>query len=330
MKSLVLQSGKAWAEEVADPVPHDEWVVVKIESTPICGSDKNPFYSEKPVRSAGHEGAGMVVAVDKSSCLKVGDRVILNPLASCGTCRYCRSGQYIYCPNKPRQFNTHFAEYVLVQDFVCTPLPADISFDIGAMACCALGPAFSSIKRLHVAAFDNLLITGLGPVGMGAAVIAKFMGANVIAVESISYRKQLALDLGADAVLDPADPEILALIRQAQGKAPLLKAIDCSGNEKAERLCLDAMEPLGTVSFIGQNHQPFIIYPSEDFINKGLTLMGTWHYNLADFEDMYAVLRRAKNIGRLITATYGFAQVQEAFEQYMKGDACKIILKPWG
>jgi L-iditol 2-dehydrogenase len=330
MKSLVLQNSKAIIEEVPDPVAHDEWVVVKIESTPICGSDKNAFYSETPIRTAGHEGAGIVVSVDKSSLLKVNDRVILNPLAGCGICRYCRSGQYIYCPNKHGHFNTHFAEYVLVQDFVCTPLPDDISYDIGAMACCALGPAFSSIKRLHVAGFDNLLITGLGPVGMGAVVLAKFLGAQVIAVESIPFRKNLALELGADVVLNPTDLEIMSKIRQAQGKAPLLKAIECSGNEKAERLCIDSMEPLGCISFIGQNHNPFTIYPSEDFINKGLTLMGTWHYNLIDFEDMYAVLRRIRNIDKLITATYGFDEVQEAFERFLQGDACKVILRPWG
>ena len=165
---------------------------------------------------------------------------------------------------------------------------------------------------------------------MGAVCIAKFLGARVIAVESIGYRKQLAHELGADIILDPTDPDILNSIRQAKGQAPLVKAIDCSGQEQAERLCLDAMDPLGAVSFIGQNHKPFTIYPSEDFINKGLTLMGTWHYNLSDFEDMYAVLRFAPNLNKLITASYGFDQVQKSFEQYMQGDACKIILKPGG
>ena len=101
------------------------------------------------------------------ACWKEGDRVILNPLSGCGKCIYCRTGNYIYCPDKP-DFYTHFAQYVKVQDFVYTPLPEDISYDVGAMACCALGPAFSSIKRMNLRAFDNILITvALARLGWG-------------------------------------------------------------------------------------------------------------------------------------------------------------------
>ena len=111
MKSLVLGNNQAYLEEVPDPVPHGEWVVVKVESTPICGSDRKAFVSPTPVRDAGHEGAGVVVAANESNLLKEGDRVILNPLSGCGHCSLCRSGNYIYCTDKPKYFS-HFAEYV--------------------------------------------------------------------------------------------------------------------------------------------------------------------------------------------------------------------------
>lgn len=328
MKTLVLQNKKAWLEEVPDPTPKGEWVVVKIESTPICGSDKNAFISETPVRDAGHEGAGVVVATNGSSLLKEGDRVILNPLSGCGVCSLCRSGNYIYCENKP-PFNSHFAQYVLVQDFVCSILPEDISFDVGSLACCALGPAFNSLKRLNVKGFDTVLITGLGPVGMGAVTIAKFLGAKVIALDSVPFRKNMAMQFGADVVLDPTDPDIKEKIMIAKGHAPLIKAIDASGNAVAERLCIDVMEPGGSVAFIGENHNEFTIRPSEDFIRKGLTLIGAWHLNLNDREEVYSILRRSPVVAKIITDTYGFTDVQNAFEKFVGGDACKVILKPW-
>lgn len=328
MKALVLGNHKAYVEDVPEPQPHGEWVVVKIESTPICGSDKSPFLSETEVRTAGHEGAGVVVKTAGSSRVKEGDRVIINPLSGCGHCDLCLSGNYILCPDKP-EFYTHFAQYVLVQDFVLTPLPDDISYDIGSMACCALGPAFRSIKRMNVKAFDTLLITGLGPVGMGATVIAKFLGARVIAVESVPFRQKMAKEIGADFVLDPMNKDINEQIKKAAGADPLLKAIDASGNSIAERLCIDSVQPNGVVAFVGENHSQISICPSDDFIRKNLTLIGSWHYDINDREEMYALLRHCENVGKLVTDVYGFSQVQEAFDKFMGGDTCKVILKPW-
>ena len=329
MKSLVLANKKAIVEEVPDPAAEKEWVIVKIESTPICGSDKGPFFGTEPVRNAGHEGSGIVVDAGESTMLRKGDRVILNPLSGCGHCELCLTGNYIYCTEKP-PFGTHFAQFVKVQDFVCTVLPDDISYDTGAMACCALGPGFSSIKRMNLRAFDTLLVTGLGPVGMGAVVIAKFLGARVIAVDTVPFRKKMARDVfGADVVLDAADPEIEAQIREAAKPARLIRAIDASGNPAAERLCINVMDGGGIISFVGENHGEIPVSPSKDFIRKGLTLMGSWHCNLNDRAEMISLLRRSPLVPKLVTHTFGFSRVQEAFEVFVGGDACKVVLKPW-
>jgi threonine dehydrogenase-like Zn-dependent dehydrogenase len=329
MKSLVLGNKKAYVEEVPDPAPEREWVIVRIESTPICGSDKTAFLSDREIRDAGHEGAGIVVDSAGSTLLKKGDRVILNPLSGCGVCDQCLTGNYIYCTQKP-PFATHFAQFVKVQDFVCTVFPEDISYDTAAMACCALGPGFSSIRRMNLRAFDTLLVTGLGPVGMGTVAIAKFLGARVIALDTVPFRKKMAADVfGADVVLDAADPDVKAKIRDAVRPAHLVRAIDASGNGAAERLCIDIVEPGGIISFVGENHQEIPIRPSEDFIRKGLTLMGSWHCNLNDRADMITLLRRSPLVPKLITHSFGFSGVQKAFDTFMEGDTCKVMLKPW-
>ena len=324
MKSLVLHDKKAWVEDAPDPKPEGNQVIVRIESTPICGSDKKAFFSNVPVRSAGHEGSGIVVETDKSTVLKKGDRVVLNPLSGCGACTCCQTGNYILCSGKP-EFYSHFAQYVKIHDFVCTILPEDISYDMGSMACCALGPAFSAIKRMKLKATDTLLITGLGPVGMGAVCIAKFIGARVIAVDITPYRKNMAMEIGADVVLDAGDPDILVKVREAARPGRMIRAIDASGSIDAQRLCIDAMEAMGIVAFAGENHNDIPIQPSRDFIRKGLTLMGVWHYNLLDREDMLAILRRSPLVPKLITHTFGFSQVQEAFDTFVEGNACKVI-----
>ena len=139
----------------------------------------------------------------------------------------------------------------------------------------------------------------------------------------------MALEMGADVVLNPMDEDIKEQIKKVMGDEPLIKAVDASGNGIAERLCIDMMDPGGSLAFIGENHNPLSIYPSEDFIRKGLTLLGSWHYNMNDREEMFAVLRHSPVASKIITHTYGFSQVQEAFEKFMGQDTCKIILKPW-
>ena len=328
MKRLVLQNRKVWAEDVADPAAEREWVVVKVAAAPICGSDKGAYCGEAPARYAGHEGSGVVAEAAGSSKLSAGDRVILNPLTGCGKCALCLTGNYIYCREQSPP-SSYFAQYVRVQDFVCTALPDDISFELGSLACCTFGPAFNIIKRMNIKAFDTLVITGLGPVGMGALTIAKFLGARVIALDTVPFRKNMAEALGADAVIDAADPDARRLIAEAAKPARVTRAVDASGNAAAERLLIDVTEPTGIVAFIGENQGDIPVSPSRDFIRKGLTLMGAWHYNISDREEMLTLLRRSPLAPKLITDVYGFSDVQAAFDKFIGGDVCKVILKPW-
>jgi L-iditol 2-dehydrogenase len=327
MKRVVLQKGRAWLEDVPDPTPEGEWVVVRVRVSPICGSDRKAFLSDQPVRTAGHEGTGEVAAVAGSSRVRVGDRVLINPLSGCGRCRECRTGNYILCRGKP-PWETHFAEYVRVQDFVLSPLPDDISFRRGALAGCAFSPAFSAQKRMAVGPGDTLLVTGLGPVGLGAVVIGKARGARVLGVDVEPYRRELATRLGADAALDGRDSRIGDLVAAAAAPGVVTRALDASGNAAAQRLCLDAVAPRGQVAWIGQNRESFAVNPSLDFINKSLTLIGAWHFDLNDWDEMAALLRRTPAAEALITHEYPLADVQQAFDVFVSGQAGKVFLLP--
>ncbi len=325
MRRIVLHKGTARIEECPDPVPGGEWVVVRVRVSPICGSDRKAFLSDQPVRTAGHEGTGEVAAVDGSSRVRVGDRVVINPLSGCGRCRECRTGNYILCKSKPA-WETHFAEYVRVQEFVLSPLPDDISFRRGALAGCALAPAFNAEKRMAVGAADTLLVTGLGPVGLGAVVIGKARGARVVGADVEPYRRELALRLGADAALDAGDARIRELVADAAAPGGPTRALDASGNAAAQRLCLDALGPGGMAAWIGQNREPVPVNPTADFINKGLTLLGAWHYNLNDWDEMAELLRRSEKVEEIITHEYPLSSAQEAFDVFVSGKAGKVFL----
>jgi L-iditol 2-dehydrogenase len=326
MKKILLSNKRAEIVSAPDPEPPDGWVSVAHKAVPICGSDKWAYNSEQPCDSGGHEGAGVVVK-SRSPRLKPGDRVVMWPLTSCGDCRVCRAGFHIMCTNRPQPMQGSFVEQIIKPAHNCQKLPDDISFEIGSMSCCALGPAFGAARKLNITPSDTVLITGLGPVGLGSTVVASYFGAKVIAVEGMPWRRERALQMGASIVLDPAQGNVLEKIREITRGVGVDKAIDCSGNSQAERLCIDAAAIMGSVAFIGENHTDVPIKPSNDFLRKGLTLVGVWHYNIADYDLMLEMLRRSPHVPRLVSHTFPFEKADEAFKTFFQsGTAAKVVL----
>ncbi|MBN1343486.1 MAG: zinc-binding dehydrogenase [Phycisphaerae bacterium] len=327
MKQLVMANQSVDTEEVPDPTPKDDWVVVKIIASPICGSDRHVFYAKTPSRG-GHEGSGEVVAVDKPERLRVGDRVSLGPLAACKKCEFCNAGDYIHCLNQP-PVGTHFAEYTLAQEFVTPTIPDDLDLDVASLAGCALGPSLGALTRMATGPGHTILITGLGPVGLGAVTVAKFRGARVIAVEPGPWRRRRAQELGADTVIDPTEVDPLkTIIDLTEGLGPH-HAIDCTGKTPAERLCIDVVRRRGKVAFVGENPDDIPLGPSRDMIRKGIDLIGGWHFNLGLYPEMFRLLRESPVVDKLISHRFGFDQAQEAFDTFFSGQAAKVLIKPW-
>jgi L-iditol 2-dehydrogenase len=284
------------------------------------------FHAPGEIHCGGHEGAGEVVAVDNSACVQVGDRVAVNPLSGCGVCDLCRCGDAIFCASRPPSMG-HFAEYVKVQDFLCTPLPDDIPSDLGSLLGCALAPASSCLRSMSLTAADTLLITGLGPVGLGAVTWAKFTGAHVVAVDPVPWRRDRARQIGADLTLDPEEG-VLDRLRELTAGRGVPVALDCSGRPSAERLCLDAAAVRGHVGFIGENPGTIEISPSNDFIRRALTLHSAWHMNLNDAPALLTLLRRFPPAALLISHRFPFDQAQEAFTTFASAEAAKVLLTP--
>ncbi len=307
-------------------------VVVEVQAAPMCTEYK--AYREGHLsQSLGHEAAGKVVEVAQPGPVQVGDRVAVMPQYPCGRCALCVAGDYIHCQHllDMRQAGgiATYAQYLLKPDWLLLPLADDLSYSHGSMACCGLGPTFGAMQRLGVSAFDTVLITGMGPVGLGGVINGVYRGARVIAVEQHPYRRQLALDLGASAALDPGAGDLLPAIADLTSGAGVDKAIDCSGAPQAQRLLIDAARRRGQVAFVGEAG-PLEIGVSRDLIRKGLTLHGSWHWNLADAPKLMQVIHRCgPQIDRLVTHHYPMSAVQEAWELQLRGECGKVILQPW-
>ncbi len=335
---LVRGEGRADVKEVAMPRAKENWALIKVLVAPMCTEYKAFAAGAEPV-FLGHEAAGVVVDVAQPGRVQIGDRVVAMPLSACGKCPLCLGGDYIHCQDALNFTALHgdftgagtMGQYLLKQDWMLLPIPDDISLVQGSMACCGLGPSFGAMQAMQVDRHDTVLITGLGPVGLGGVINASYRGARVIGVEANPYRAQLAVDLGAEAVIDPRDPEalsqLLALTRTGRG---VDKAIDCSGVVAAHRLCIDATRRKGMVAFVGECGDDTPLRISDDMIRKGLTLVGSWHYNLADAPRlMHAIGNLGEQLDMLITHRFGIDDIQSAWELQVSGQCGKVILLPW-
>jgi threonine dehydrogenase-like Zn-dependent dehydrogenase/sugar phosphate isomerase/epimerase len=328
MRVLVLGGNDAKVSTTAMPHPVGNQVVIKMHAAMICGSNVSHFLADKETVNGGHEGAGEVVAVAHSTRLKVGDRVALAPLNACGYCRHCLRGDVILCDNRP-SFAGNFAEYTRVADNMCIPLPDDIDYEKGSLLGCGLGPAYGALTALGVRAFDKVLITGLGPVGLGATALATFLGADVAVVDPEPYRQKIAAELGASCVLDPIQDGYELSLREYFGAAGVLKAIECSGRGEVQRQLIDIAGKGAHICFIGENQKTIAVSPSNDFIRKGLRLQGIWHMNMNDAPQIIEFLRRApEKTDLLVTHRFAMHECRQAFETFVSRQAVKVVINP--
>jgi D-arabinose 1-dehydrogenase-like Zn-dependent alcohol dehydrogenase len=134
---------------------------------------------------------------------KAGDRVILYHISGCGVCNDCREGYMISCTSEHRaaygwQRDGGHADYLLAEEDTCVALPDELSYVDGALVACGFGTVYEALNRVAVSGQDRVLITGMGPVGMAAGLIAKKMGATqVIGADVAASRLDFSLEVGA-------------------------------------------------------------------------------------------------------------------------------------
>ena len=131
-------------------------------------------------------------------------------------------------------------------------------------------------------------------------------------------------------MLDPADPDLLAQILALTGGHGVDCAVDCSGVIAAHRLCIDATRRRGAVAFVGESSADTPLRVSPDLLRKGLTLFGSWHYNLRDAPAMLQMIADlGGQLDLLISHRFPLTAVQQAWETQVQGECAKVFLLPW-
>ena len=336
MKARIVGERQADVVPASVPEAKDDWVLVKVHASAMC-TEYKAWMAGHRMESIGHEGAGEVVAVAQPGRVQVGDRVVIMPQLPCGTCALCRAGDYTYCEDTIDYEAVHgtrdgqgtFSQYIVKPSWLLLPIPDNVTYEQATMAIDGIGASFAGMQAIGVDAFDTVLITGLGPVGIGGIINARFRGARVLAVEPAPWRAALGRELGAEVVLDPAQGDLEARIRELTGGRGVDCAVDCSGAVAGERLCIDAVRRRGRVVFVGESRNELPITVSPDMIRKGLHIAGVWLYNLRDYDGVMRVIAESPLIDKLISHVMPMSRIQDAFGLLAAGEAAKIVLHPW-
>ncbi len=329
-------------QEFPVPEPGHGQVLLRMKASSLCGSDLRAIYrpqnqgvGPEAYRGviAGHEPCGIIERVGPGvRHFKADDRVVIYHIAGCGVCRDCRSGWMINCSQPDReaygwQRAGGHADFLLAEERTLVALPDELSYLDGAMVACGMGTAYAACLRADVSGRDLVLITGLGPVGLGAALLCQAMGARVVGVEFVAERRELARKLGITSVVTPE--EGIDLLSQVQEKSHGLGfevAIDCSGNADARHLCLDAAREWGRVVFVGEGGT-VAFEPSPLLIHKQLTLYGSWVCSIQQMEELVEHLVRWNlHPDILVTHRFTLDQAKEAYETFDTGRTGKVAI----
>ncbi|MGH2922727.1 MAG: zinc-binding dehydrogenase [Solirubrobacterales bacterium] len=344
MRAVTFQApGEVRIDEKPDPELLDPGdAIVRVSASGICGSDLHIFHGRVKIEPGfiiGHEYVGEVVAVgDDVGGVAAGDRVLGTYGTACGECWFCAREEFHKC-DRARVFGHGAAlgslqgaqaELVLVPnaDLALRAVPDGVSDEVALFAGDVMGTAYHAIASRPLAAGETVAVLGLGPVGLCAVQAARAAGASeVIAVDTVADRLEMARDFGATAVhLTEEDPR--GEVKSVTDGRGVDLAIDAVGHPDALDLACRLARKAGTVNATGVYAEPIELHMGVVWI-KALTIT-SGHANVIKHLD--PVLERIAD-GRLdpaplVTHRMKLDEAPEAYEIYDRREALKIVLTP--
>ena len=334
MKAAVFKTiGQPLAiEEVRDPTPGADEVIVQIERCGICGSDlhmtEDPVFAIRAGAVLGHEFAGEVVARGPAvESLKIGDRVSVSPLRGCGHCPTCRAGHPAWCPNG-NLGGGGYAQYAVAADRQCVRLPEFVSLEDGALVE-PLSVALHGVVISGMTPGASVLVVGAGPIGLGVAYWARKLGAHHVVVTDLNTcQEERAREMGVTAFFNATD-NAAGKVNAAIGAAPDI-VFECVGRPGVLAQCIEHVRIKGTVVVLGLCTAPDTFIPFRA-VSKEVRIQTSAFFDFPEFRRVVDTLESGDATAHaLITGTVPLAAMPAAFEALRKRTTeCKVLVDPW-
>ena len=332
MRALVYMGpGRMELQDAPDPEPGLGEVTIAARASAICGSDLHGFREASPRRIPplimGHETVGQIVEIgDGVPGSRLGERVVLKPIASCGSCEWCVQGAINHCATGRlvgRDLSGGFAELFVVPAEAAVRLDADVTDQVATLTE-PIANAVHVVSR-SVAKGDRVFVIGAGPIGVLMAKTALLEGAaSALITDPMPGRLRLAEAQGAEAVT--GDDPAAAVIDATDGGADVV--IDAAGYEATWAMGLRAVRTAGRICEVGLGAGSGTL----DFfavLGKEVTITGSYAWGEDDFSRAMALVSQgAFDFTDWIT-TMPLAEGQRAFEELTGGtDRFKVVLVP--
>jgi L-iditol 2-dehydrogenase len=343
MKAAVfLGPGNIEVREVPEPEAGPGEVVIRVGACAICGTDVRIFqfghHHVKPPQITGHEIAGEIVAVGEGvEGYRVGDKVAVVTVISCGRCRYCRRGLQNLCPEQ-KYIGYHypggFAEFmkmpregVLRGNLLVLPEDMDLleASLIEPLSCVINGQSY-----LHIGLGETVLVIGAGPIGCMHVAMAKNHGAGRIILADISdERLELAQRIGADVYINPQKENLKERVFELTGGLGADVVIVAASSGSAQEEALELVAPQGRISLFGglPKEKPTITFNSNIVHYKEIGVFGVFASHASQYEEAARLIYARRVPARdLITHVLPLEDIVRGIELVKSGKALKAVI----
>jgi propanol-preferring alcohol dehydrogenase len=327
-------------QEIPVPSVGSREVLIKVKAAGICHSDAHYRAGKSRVHplpmTLGHEVAGVVERVGAEVVrLKAGDRVCVHYLASCGDCVYCNEGSEQFCTSgemigKYREGG--FAEYICMPARSVFALPAEVSFEHGAIMMCSSATSLHALNKARLRAGETVAVFGMGGLGVSAVQLAQAFGARqVLAVDINAAKLQLARHLGV-VPIDAANLDPVEEIKRLTGGRGVDVALELIGLPLTMQQAVKALAIKGRALLVGITDKSFEIAPYADVLNKEAEIIGVSDHLAREIPLLLEWARQGKlNLSQAVTRTVPLdaGAINGVLDQLEKfGDAVRVVVTP--
>jgi L-iditol 2-dehydrogenase len=342
MKAAVLRGiDDLRLEELQIPQAKDNEVLIRIKSSGLCGTDVHMWEGTNDEGTfpfvPGHEWAGEVVEAGRDiKTLAVGDGVVGEPFISCQVCPNCQDGLATnMCLDWEYygfswEYPGGMAEYVASKEERLFKIPDNVSYDEAVL----VEPVSVSYYAVWgsgggAAPHDRVVVFGAGPIGLFSMLTCQASGAPVIVVEPQPYRRQMAKDLGAEVVIDPAAGDVVEQVLAQTGGRGATLILECSGSDQALAESMDAVAKQGRVVLVGHSIGRKVPIEIGKTIWQGATVVGSCGSPFFFPKTLDFMSRRLVDLTQVVTHQYPLTDIMEAFELGKKAsESGKIVINP--
>lgn len=321
-------------ETISLPEIGEDEALIEVEACGFCGSDINIIAGTHPRAIApltlGHELSGKVAQINSStSPIKVGDKVTMFPLISCGRCHACTHGNPHVCRGL-RLFGFDLdggmAQYAKLPVSALMSLPAEMPARIGALIE-PLAVAVHGVRRANLDGVQLAVVLGAGPIGLLTALVAQASGIpDVLISDVIHERRVLARSLGLNAI--EAGETLRQVVLEVSNDDGADVLFECAGHPTSAIEMSTLVRPRGVIVNLGVFKKPVPV--DMQTINfKELQILGSRVYERSDFEASIGLAMRLP-LDPIVTHAFSLQDVGVAFEKFRSGQVCKALIRPLG